>query len=257
MMFRRADFVSTLWPGATASIEDLYGVPRSRIREIPNARSSSDFSIPSTAERDRARHELGLTGPGPVAVFIGSLSEEKRPDLAVRSMQLLPDVVLLVAGDGPLRCDLTRRASEFDGRIRLLGSLVDVRPLLCSADVLILTSRTEGMPGVLIEAALMGVPSVATDVGGVADALGPGGRLVPIDAPSDVVAAAMRSVLDDRMRLGTLAREHAATRFDWDVVVPQWIELLAPLAERRLLDRRWYRDNVSRFFRSERGVRAR
>ena len=230
IMFRRADFVSTLWPGATSAIEDLYGVPRSRMCEIPNARSSSSFTIPSAGERERARRDLGVAGTGPVAVFVGSLNEEKRPDLAIRTMEFLPDAVLLVAGDGPLRTDLTTLGSAFNGRVRLLGSLEDVRPLLRSADVHISTSRTEGMPGALIEAALMGVPSVATDVGGVAVTLGPGGRLVPVESASNVVAAAVRRVLDDRMRLGELAREHAAARFTWDVVVPQWIELFRLLA---------------------------
>jgi glycosyltransferase involved in cell wall biosynthesis len=76
----------------------------------------------------------------------------------------------------------------------MVGMIEDTRAVLHAADVLLCTSRTEGVPGVLIEAALCGLPVVTTDVGGVSSVVGAGPHLVPVDASPSVIAAEVSSV---------------------------------------------------------------
>jgi glycosyltransferase involved in cell wall biosynthesis len=102
----------------------------------------------------------------PVAAMIGSLSEEKQVGHAIEAIARLPDLVLLVAGDGPLRAELEVHAERVaPGRVRFLGNVDDVRTVLHACDVLVMTSRTEGMPGAVIEAGLCGIPTVAPAIG--------------------------------------------------------------------------------------------
>jgi glycosyltransferase involved in cell wall biosynthesis len=137
---------------------------------------------------------------------------------------------VLVAGDGPDRADLERRAERSPrGAARFLGSLDDVVTLLHAGDVLLMTSESEGVPGVLIEAGLCGVPAVSTDVGYVGDVVAHGetGLLVGSSDP-DEIAEALAVVLADRDRMGAAARLRCESRFELAGVVDQWSELLGP-----------------------------
>ena len=88
--------------------------------------------------------------------------------MAIAAIARLPDHLLVVAGDGPLRHEAERlAAAEAPGRVMFLGEVGDVIPVLHAVDAVVITSEAEGMPGVAIEAALCGLPVVATDVGAV------------------------------------------------------------------------------------------
>jgi glycosyltransferase involved in cell wall biosynthesis len=92
------------------------------------------------------------------------------------------------------------------------------------------TSSTEGMPGSLIEAALSGVPVVATDVGFVSETVGPGGVLVRPDAGPDEIAVVVRTTLDSAARFGPLARRHAVAQLSWNAIAPAWMEVVAAVS---------------------------
>ena len=178
--------------------------------------------------REAARESFGI-GDELTVALVGALSEEKRPELAVAAVALIDGVHLLVAGDGPLRTEIaTRGITDAPGRVHVLGALADPSPVYDAADVLVLPSRTEGLPGVLIEAGLRGLPCVATDVGYVSDIVvdGETGVLVPSGdpaalgrraAPCDGLGPRVRGgragalpatvrIGPDRRRLGTGAR---------------------------------------------------
>jgi glycosyltransferase involved in cell wall biosynthesis len=111
-------------------------------------------------------------------------------------------------------------------RVQLIGSVADPLPVFHAADALVLTSRTEGMPGVLVEAGLCGLPAVATDVGGVSEIVTTAtGRLVPV-GDSAAVAEGIRAVLA-QPDLGPAARARCLARFDLDVVTDGWRAVLA------------------------------
>jgi glycosyltransferase involved in cell wall biosynthesis len=102
--------------------------------------------------------------------------------------------------------------------------VVDV---LTAADAVLLTSDSEGLPGVLIEAGLVGLPAVATDVGWVSEVVidDVTGRLVPAGR-ADQVAAALDNVLADAGRMGEAAHRHCIESFEMQRVVDRWERLL-------------------------------
>ncbi len=237
-LFTRPVHVAALFDRASASLGSLYGVAPERRSVIPNARSSRHFVPPSAEERGAARRALGVSSDGPVIAFIGALADEKRPQVALDVFDHVEGATLVVAGDGPQRTALeagvARRGRA--SRVRLLGAIPDVRPVLAAADVLLITSSTEGMPGSAIEAALMGVPSVAPDVGAVREVVSEGGRVVAQDAVAQEYAHAIADVSAERDRLGDVARAHVMANFTWDVVAPVWLGLIERIAERSPTD---------------------
>ena len=232
VLFRRAAHVIALWPGAAASIHELYGVSTDAITCIPNARPAAKTTPPSRAS---ARSAFGLPAEANVVAWVGALSHEKRPVAAVEAVASMPGAWLLLAGGGPLQADVAAVAQRLmPGRHRLLGVVADLVPVWAACDVALLTSATEGMPGVLIEAALHGVPAVATDVGAVDSVVSDGrtGRVVPAEAGSQVIAGALADALAQRVAWGSAARLHVTTHFTWQSVAPQWVELLRRVGSR-------------------------
>ena len=140
----------------------------------------------------------------PVVVSCGRLSAEKDPLATIAAFEIARRqraMRLLVLGDGPERAaveaEITRRALTDD--VRLLGHVEPTAPYLASADICVLSSRTEGMPTVAVEALALGTPVVATaTTSGVRELIGDGrgGRLVPVGDVA-ALAAAIVAELDD------------------------------------------------------------
>jgi glycosyltransferase involved in cell wall biosynthesis len=155
-------------------------------------------------------------------LVMGSLSPEKDPETAVEVFAEWSKGRrgrLRFLGAGPLAAAITERSAQLglDGSVELLGAVDNVREFLAWADVLLLTSRTEGLPGAVLEAGAAGIPSVGFDVGGVGEAIVDGitGFVVPA---SDVDAAvlALSRLSDDphlRRQMGEAARQHVASRY--------------------------------------------
>jgi glycosyltransferase involved in cell wall biosynthesis len=125
-------------------------------------------------------------------------------------------------GDGPDREEIRAAvaAAELEDRIELLGERHDVPALLATADIFVLSSRSEGLPIALLEALAQGLAVVASDVGGVAEAVvdGESGLLVPAGDPT-ALAGALQLLLTDPdlcRRLGANARVRCETSFALD-----------------------------------------
>jgi glycosyltransferase involved in cell wall biosynthesis len=224
----RAAGVIALWPGAAGDLRDHFGVPLSKIHVIPRGVSSERFPVATTDQRSAAKAALGLTDE-PVAVAIGALAGEKRLDLAVEAVASLPGVHLVLAGSGPLDAPLRAAAERLaPGRIHFVGHVGDVVPILHAADLLLLTSATEGMPGVVIEAGMAGVATVATDVGAVTEIVGSGttGYVVARHPSAPEVAEAIAKTLADPAGLGAAARQRCVERFELSSVAIRWTEML-------------------------------
>jgi glycosyltransferase involved in cell wall biosynthesis len=166
--------------------------------------------------RRRARARLGLAPEAPVVLVVGSLIHQKHPELAVEAARLarrrLPGLTLLVAGEGPARLAVERLAGPW---ARLLGTRDDVDDLMAAADVVLNTSRWEGLSLALLEALWHGRPIVATDVPGNAQAVGPAGLVTSASAAA--LADALVRLLSDRAmlaRAAAAARARAEERFD-------------------------------------------
>jgi glycosyltransferase involved in cell wall biosynthesis len=234
LLLRRAAVVAARSPRSASTLASRFAVSPSKIAVVPNGRPSALFHPVGPEERSRLREDLGCRQGERVVAWVGSLSQEKRPDLAVRAVASVPGTTLIMAGDGPLRAETERLAAQVaPNRVRLLGMLHDPAPVYAAADVLLLTSDSEGLPGVLIEAALTGLPSVATDVGFVADVLQDGVTGVVVRPGSvESIASGLRAALASAESLGAQALFHAQASFSMTAVGDRWERVLRNLVPR-------------------------
>ena len=202
------------------------GTPSPRVVVIPNGRDPDEYR---PGNRD--------VGDGPVRlVFVGQLDASKRPEQFVALTRALRAsgcaVEGVMAGTGP-RLAAVHAAAPGAG-VEVLGSVGDVPELLAGSDILVFTGGPpEGMPGVLIEAGLAGLPVVTTDVPGAGDVVADGvtGFVVPVDDFA-ALERATRSLVDDeeqRRAFGLSARARCASEFGLESSVRRWHDLLAEM----------------------------
>jgi glycosyltransferase involved in cell wall biosynthesis len=229
---RRSAAVTVLWSGSARALTEHFGVPATKITVLPSGVDGGRFPLATAAARSAARRAFGLPDEGRVLACVGSLSPEKRIDRAIDVVGHLDDVTLMIAGEGPERMRLAARADALPtGRVRFLGNVDDPSRVYAASDALLLTSDTEGLPGVIIEAAFCGRPAIATHVGGVSDAVVDGrtGATAHTDDVQGLVQAA-RFVLGDSAALGAAARDHCLERFEIRKVARLWEQLLRSIA---------------------------
>jgi len=207
----RYDFIIAVSDRTKHELVDAIGIPSSKITVIRSAAPERFLTLPSQ-EHD-----------GPTRVlFVGSLSAEKDPIAAVTAFGIAADeadLLLSIVGDGPLleATEAAVAAQNLGARVEFVGSVADVGPHFVWADALLLTSTTEGLPGVLIEAAAAGLPSVAYGVGAVDEVIEDGSSgIVVRDRTVESAARALVTLAGDRdlrRRLGDRARTIANERF--------------------------------------------
>ena len=153
------------------------------------------------------------TAPG-AFVFVGRLTRQKDLDIAIDAVARVPKAQLTIVGDGPDRAQLEGRAAASPGRERItfLGALprAEALAVLARADACVISSAWENFPHAAVEALAVGVPVVATAVGGVPEIVrdGENGLLVPAGSAGDL-AVALQRVVDEpglRARLAQAAR---------------------------------------------------
>jgi L-malate glycosyltransferase len=158
--------------------------------------------------------------------------------IAARIQQRFPDVEFLLAGDGPLRRELEQEAQSLGlgSRVLFLGDRRDIPAVLASMDVAVLTSDSEGLSNVILEAMAASVPVIAYDVGGNGELVNAdrGGIIRPSD--EDEFAAAVERLLAQpalREKLGRNARTFVEANFSLQRVRNAYEELYQSLRERK------------------------
>lgn len=150
-----------------------FGLARDRLVVISNGIDIARYPVEPVPHA-----ALGLADSRRAVTFVGRLDGQKRVDwLLKRFAQIapaLPEHDLLIAGRGPERERLEQLAQQLQiaNRVRFLGWRADVPGLLSASDLLVLTSASEGMPNVVLEAMASGIPLVATQAEGVTEVLG-------------------------------------------------------------------------------------
>ncbi|MCC6155288.1 MAG: glycosyltransferase, partial [Candidatus Hydrogenedentes bacterium] len=158
------------------------------------------------------RSTLGIADNALVYLFIGRLAHGKGIREFLEALRGMQDAVALIVGDGPLRQDA--EAVAHAGRVHAVftGAQRDVRCYYEVADVVVLPSRMEALPMVLIEAACYGKPAVASDAGGIPEVVKDGvtGMLVPV-RDADALREALVNMHDQELR----TRMGAAAHTQW------------------------------------------
>jgi glycosyltransferase involved in cell wall biosynthesis len=199
------------------------GLREESVRVIYNGVDTGAFRPADPAERSATRRTLGLADDAVVLMTVGSLKPIKGADVLLRAVAPLmreqPRLRLVLVGDGPDRGSLERQARELSiaDRVSFLGLRADVDRLLRAADALVLPSRSEALPTVLLEAMAAGLPVVATRVGGVPEIVDEdrSGLMVPPEDASALGGALARIASDPALRrsLGQRGRAVVESRF--------------------------------------------
>jgi glycosyltransferase involved in cell wall biosynthesis len=235
---RRADAVVAVCRALEREIQELVDGAAS-VSVIYNGVDTAQFRVAS--DRNRSRAAVGLPEAGPGICCVCRLVEEKGVLELLEAFGRLasdrPELWLALVGDGPLREKLRSVALERDvsDRVFLPGGVPhrDVASWMQASDLFALPSHAEGLPVVVLEAMACGLPVVATDVGGTAEAVDDRvGRLVP---PRDVdrLAEALDELLEDpgaSRRMGVEGARRVRQRFTWSRSARDLARLYADVA---------------------------
>ncbi len=156
-----------------------------------------------------------------------------------RVVEQVPDVHLVLVGDGPTRIEAERRTEELDlcDRVHFLGVHTNMQELMCAADVFLLNSTVEGMPLVLLEAMASQLPVVTTPAGGIPELVRNGiDGIVTKGFEADEYAQAVVNILQDedlRRRLALAGRKRVVESFSVEKIVPMYERVFEEAISRR------------------------
>lgn len=181
-----------------------------------------DLNKPPADSRNWFRSRHGIPPDCPVALYVGRVAHEKNIefllDMSEEMQDTVPDMLLVIAGDGPALPSLRRSVAVrgLGERVRFIGyldRLCELPACYAAADAFVFASRTETQGLVLLEAMSVDLPVVALAEMGTVDILGPGrGALVSQDDPYAFALTLTRLLRDDvlRAQLGADAKSYAA-----------------------------------------------
>jgi glycosyltransferase involved in cell wall biosynthesis len=221
--FRRADAVIAVSQGVADEVRELMRLPEGRVKVIYNPIVTPEMKRRHPPCRRRA-------GQPPTVIAIGRLTPQKDFSTLIRAFAIVRrerEAKLLILGQGEEHDVLQSLVASYgiQDDVEMIGFKADPFPYLFSAAAFVLSSRWEGLPGVLIEALFSGVPVVATDCpSGPREILNDGeyGRLVPVGDPN-ALADGITDALDGKV---PVAPERSWSPYDSEKVVRQYLEVL-------------------------------
>jgi glycosyltransferase involved in cell wall biosynthesis len=214
--------VFSVGPAVTRMLTDTFGVAEERVRTIGNLVPPAAVSavVPSSEALGRGRRPSTAGVALGVVLGVGRLEEQKDPlrfvDIVAASAGRLQGRWL---GDGPLRSQAEWHARTARAPVEFRGRTTAVIAEMDHAGVLLLTSRWEGTPLVVLEAFARGLLVVAIDAPGVTELVSGRGLLLPSDvSAADAAAAVERALRNDTSELRAAAHAYARRHADPEVV---------------------------------------
>ncbi len=218
-----------------ADYERWLGLPAGSFRVVPNGIDPTVVVRPADDAVAAFRAEQGIPDGAPVLAGVLRFTEEKRPllfvEVAARVLAAVPGLRVMLAGAGPMAAEVERAIDRHGvrGRLLVLGRRHDVATVIRAADVLLLCSRQEGMPNVLLEAQSLERPVVATRVGGAPECLieGETGLLAARDDAAGLADACVQLLRDpDRCRrMGRAGAAFVAAGFSLQRMVDATLDM--------------------------------
>jgi glycosyltransferase involved in cell wall biosynthesis len=222
LLLERRDRVVGVGKAVRQALIHNEGIPSRRIEVVYNGIDLAHRGAGANL-REVARQEMGVGPNDLVIIQVARLDSLKDHGTALRMLEVVrrqrADARLILVGEGPERERIERqiRRLELAAHVRLLGMRTDVARLLPGADVLLLSSISEGIPLTVIEGMAAGLPVVATRVGGLPEVVEDGvtGLLVSAGDHEGLAAQILKLAVDPmlRQRLGQAGSHRALERF--------------------------------------------
>jgi glycogen synthase len=231
VVYRRADRFIVLSRAFGSVLHERYGIPHEQIRVVPGGVDANQFD--ASLSRHEARERLGWPTDRPILLSVRRLARrmglENLIEAVAAARERIPELLLFVAGRGPLQVELQERIVHYglEEHVTLLGYVPDDRLALLyrAADLSVVpTVSLEGFGLITLESLAAGTPVLVTPVGGLPEAvsdLSDALVLPDIDPRSmgeRVVSALLGSVA---MPSESACRAYARARFDWSVIAAQ------------------------------------
>jgi len=193
-----------------------------------------------TQSKSSARNELGIEQDRTYIVFVGRLTQIKRPDrlieIARHLMKNYPKVELLIAGAGEKFLEIQELARQESLPIIFLGWRNDIGRILSASDIAILCSDNEGIPLTLIQASQAGLPIVSTNVGSVRDIVKNSETGILTEVNSNSLIFAIDELLSDPTKVagfGQAGKERAEALFSLQGMINAHENLYSQVIEKK------------------------
>jgi glycosyltransferase involved in cell wall biosynthesis len=230
---------------AARSVDSVVAVSRSQLPDLralgyPAARTQVIANgvepVRPARGRNDVRAEFGVSGDEFLAVFVGGLRPPKRPAAFVDAVAAA-GLRGLVVGAGPLQGEVDAAIARTGNAVEAVGERTDVADILCAADAACLVSDLEALPMMALEAMSARLPVVASDVGGVREAVvdGETGLLVP-QGDLEALVGALHSLAGTpalARRLGEAGQARYEALFSAERMADAYLELLEQLVAAR------------------------
>jgi len=223
LLFNKTDLLIAVSKGVEAYYRDIEGIPASSIKVIYNG---CRFKDTPPGSREEARKAAGLPAEGLLIGHFGRLVPFKNQSVTLEAFALFlksyPGSNLVLAGDGPMEQTLRKRAAELNltGRVIFSGNVCNIEDHYRSLDMFVFPTINEGLPNALLEAAVFGVPVIASDTEGNNEVVldGETGLLLknisPLELSSRMKELAGNAALRAKLALG--AKERVRKVFDME-----------------------------------------
>lgn len=227
-LYHRADRFIVLSEAFRTLLCSTYDVPGHRVRIVPGGVDTARFDVAES--KAEARTALGWPRDRPILLSVRRLAQrmglENLIDAVSRLRTHVPDILLYIAGKGPLRDALRTQIERLDlqDHVRLLGFVPDddLPRAYRAADLSVVpTLKLEGFGLITVESLAAGTPVLATPVGGLPETLRPlSEALVLPDTSTETLTDTLHRVLVGRLSLPSTeeCRTYARDRFDWSTV---------------------------------------
>jgi glycosyltransferase involved in cell wall biosynthesis len=217
-----------------------FHLPLEKIAVIPHGVDPSLFPLATEEDKQTARRKICVDNSRTVAAYVGRFDFPKNEgwmlDLAHQAKTRLPQLFILMQGEGPHMASLQRRiiSEELGNHVKLLAP-GDPKPCYAACDVLLLPSSREGFSYVSLEAMLTGRPVLRTNTGGTSLQIieNVTGNSVPID--KDLFLNRAIRLLSDKsllQKMGEAAAQHARQNFTFELQLQKTVALYERLCNR-------------------------